>query len=259
MLSLIFNWIVDNAAEIAGGGLCFGIAFLLTYQDFSVRIDADSYSNFINPLFHWKSLFWFALIGSIAMSTFVMSLHLQGAFFETISLGQSQPIIRGFLIGFVIVAILKSSFMNMKESRELGIGALYYFIQGKFLQTCRRDSVLKRSRLVDQYTGRFGSDDSFVEFLSSILESEIRALPYTEKRKNDLREPFESVRKLLQTADTVEKRTALYDRLLDTSLVVCSVAHMHKLLRRRLAARNHPSDPQSQGPGFLRRLLAIRS
>jgi hypothetical protein len=232
------EWMQANAASISGGTISFVIAFLLTWQDFSAKLDADPYTNFVNPISHWKSWCWFCCIAVIATATYIVSLFQNNPFFETISFGQTQPPFRGFFIGLVVVAILKSSFTNFRESRQFGIGALYSFIQAKFVQTCRRDSYLIRRNVADRYRSKFRDDNDFPSFLESIVESELRSLPYNEKRKKELREQFDAVKRLLDAADDLGRRNVVYDNMLETCLVFCSIRHMHKLLRRRLANQN---------------------
>jgi hypothetical protein len=248
------EWVQTNSASISGGVISFVIAFLLTWQDYSAKLDADPYTNFVNPISHWKSWCWFCCIATIATTTYVLSLFQNNPFFETISFGQSQPLFRGFFIGLIVVAILKSSFANFRESRQLGIGALYSFIQAKFIQACRRDSQLMRRNVVDSYRTKFRDDNDFPSFLESIVESELRSLPHNEKRKKELREQFDAVKGLLDAADDVGRRNAVYGNMLETCLVFCSIRHMNKLLRRRLENLNLSPTLRR---GFVRRITHL--
>ena len=234
MFGSVIDLIAHNIVGWAGGLLCICVVVLLTYQDFSSKLDADEYNNFLNPLFHFKSLIWFFIVGSIATAVYVFGLNSSSVFFETISFGQSNPIARGFLNAFVVVAILKSSFTTSKEIGQLGIDTLYSFIQSKFVNACRRDSILARNRIVDAYKGKFCDDDSFPDFLQSVVDSEIRSLPYKERRKSELKEQFSAVMALVRTVgNDKNKRSIIYDQLLSTCLTFCSLTHIQKLLEDR--------------------------
>ena len=208
-------------------------------MDLQVKLDADHYNNFMSPVSHWKSWVWLSTIATIATATYVVSLFISNPFFETISVGQTFPIFRGFAIGCLIVAILKSSFVDMKESRQFGIGALYWFLQGKLIQACRRDSDLFADRIFDEFQGKFSNDDTFPGFLESIVDSELRSLPHSDKRKKELREPIDSLKSVLRQASPSE-RGAVYDSLLRSALELCNLNHIRKSLQGHLKTHGRP-------------------
>ena len=240
-----------NLGVIGGALLCFALAYILAYVDFSTKATSDEFNNYRNPFFHFKSMIWFALVGTVATVVFLVSLNNQHPFFETISAGFTQPVIRGFTIACSVTAILKATLATYRDN-QFGPEGIYAFIQGKFIAACRNDSNLTCLKLLDEYKGKFGKDNDFPNFLDQIVTRELRAVSYSEARKRDLRAQYDAVRALLpDPASDLDRRAEIYDGMIRVALEFCPIRHM----RRSLKTRYQTIDPQPSKLMRMRNLL----
>ena len=232
--------------------ICFALAYILAYVDFSAKAASDEFNNYRNPFFHLKSMFWFSIVGTVATGVFLVSLNNQHPFFATISAGFDQPVIRGFAIACSVTAILKSTLTAYKDN-QFGPEGIYAFIQSKFVSACRNDSNHMCEKLLGKYKGKFGKDNDFVTFLDLIVTKQLRAVSYSDARKRDLQAQYDAVRALLPDvpSSNFARRAEIYDGMIRVALEFCPISHMHRSLRSRYQI----IDPQPPKLVRLRNLL----
>ena len=230
--------------EVVGGAsVCFFTTYLLAAVDFIQKSAADEFSNFRNPLSHPKSIIWFALIGIVGTIFYLVSLTTDNAFFQTITWGATQPIVRGFAVAGMVTAILRSTLTTYKDS-QVGFDGLYAFIQKRFIAACRRDFDLLRLQLCHSFKGKFRDDSDFPNFLNTIVDSEYRALSFSEARRKELRDQYDAARRLLDATSTneLEKRSAIYDSMISVAFSICPISHLRRGLRGRLRVLDQRSN-----------------
>ena len=247
--------VTANLGVVGGALLCFALAYTLAYVDFSTKAASDEFNNYRNPFFHFKSMIWFSIVGTVATVVFLVSLNNQHPFFETISAGFTQPVIRGFAIACSVTAILKATLTTYRDS-QWGPEGIYAFIQGKFISACRNDSSLMCQKLLGEYKGKFGKDNDFPNFLDQIVTRELRAVPYSDARKRELRALYDNVRALLPDvpANDFALRAEIYASMIRAALEFCPMSHM----RRSLKTRCQTIDPQPSKLMRIRNFLRIQ-
>jgi hypothetical protein len=235
------EWLWANSQLVGGAIICYFTSYVLAAVDFVMKAAADEFSNYKNPFYQLKSMVWFATIGAVCTLVYFASIDNRHAFFETISWGFSNLPVRGFAIGCTVTAILKSTFTTFRES-QIGLEGLYAFVQGRVIAACRRDSGFYCWKLRERYKGKFRNDEGFLDFMDPIVDSEFRALTYSDARKKQLRDQYDSVRDLLRTADQatlgLDRRSEIYDSLVKVALDFCPIRHIERSLKSRDALIN---------------------